>query len=166
MLHFAELVSLLEEHKYNTQGFDEAALDRIAPSPDDFSTAREIEYAFEIIVEHQRGMKLFGIPLFSGKLLLPILDPPEFLRLGGSKVILPHGSKDNYPLPGLDWKWAWERWYILMLNDVDECGWLYLLFWRIGSCWHGKYYFGDFVRKRLWVRLRKRPVEDEQEESS
>lgn len=123
------------------------------------------ELAFDVIVENQRGMKLFGIPLFSGKSLFPLVDPSLFERVEGTKVLLNHDSISNYPLPDLDWVWVWDLWHVLMANDVDELGWVYLikfLSWLLH--WHGKYYFGDFVRRRLWVRLRKRTGKEEIDE--
>lgn len=150
MASIDELLVVLEEHKFDTLGFQNFAEGNLKAS-DPLQ-----EYKFEILVESQRGAKLFGIPLFSGRSLLPVVDPPENLRLNGQAVLLPNGSKENYPLPGLDWLWSWRLWHVMMLHDVDEAGWTYRLFWRPGAKAHGKYYFGDFVRRRLWIRMRQR----------
>lgn len=131
--------------------------------PDDY------EARFDVVVENQRGLKLFGIGLFSRKSLFPLVDPSPYTRLDGSKVTLPLDTLESYPIPDLGWEWRWPRWYVLMQEDVDESGWMYLsLFWSMNSRWHGKYYFGDFVRRRLWVRVRSRKIDntkDDVEES-
>lgn len=114
------------------------------------------EYKIDTLVENQRGIKVFGTALFSSKSLIPLLDPSVYLRLDGRRVKLPYDSLDNYVLPDFDWKWTWSVWYVLMLNDTDELGWLYLGIW--GKRWHGKYHFGDCVRKRVWLRMRERCV--------
>lgn len=149
MDNYHVLVELLEANNFGTMGLDDMLRGH---------GARDEGLVFEcdVIVENQRGIKFFGIPLFSRKSLIPLLDPPAYQRLDGSKVLLSFDAIDNYPLPDLDWTWAWTLWYVLMLNDVDELGWMYLLcFWWLLN-WHGKYYFGDFSRKRLWARLRSR----------
>lgn len=150
MSNYKQLIELLQEHKYDTAGFRDNFCDYLP-----HETELSENHFFDVIVEHQRGFKWFGIPLFSSKSLLPLLDPPTYLRLDGGKILLANDSLNNYVLPDLDWSWVWDLWYILMLADVDEQGWLYSLFWRFNSQWHGKYYFGDFVRKRLWIRLRR-----------
>lgn len=114
----------------------------------------DAEYAFDIVVENQRGLKLFGVAHYSHKSLFPVIDPPPYQRLDGLTVLLNYNSISNYPLPDLGWLWAWEQWYVLMLNDVDESGWVYLFMFAKWSRWHGKYYWGDYVRRRLWVRMR------------
>lgn len=153
MTDLKPLAELLQKHNFSTDGFENAI------QSSDVKGANT-EHAFDVIIENQRGIKLLGIPLFSGKSLLPLVDPPRYQRLDGVKVTLPHESMANYPLPGVDWTWSWSLWYVLMLHDVDEIGWVYAPFWKPGSCWHGKYSFGDFVRRRLWVRRRHRERTD------
>lgn len=151
MDNYEHLISLLEANNFNTQSLSSVLSMHVLPEDD------TIDIAFDVIIENQRGLKLFGIPLFSRKSLIPFLDPPLFQRLDGLKVSLSLGKIENYPLPDFGWQWSWHQWYVLMLNDVDELGWVYLLiFLRLRLRWHGKYYFGDFVRRRLWVRMLQR----------
>lgn len=115
-------------------------------------------YDFDFVVENQRGMKFFGIPLFSDKSLLPFVDPLSYQLLNGKDVLLNYDNLENYPLPDLRWRWCWSLWYILMIDDVDDQGWIYLhLLFRNRGHWKGKYYFGNFVRRRVWVRMRHQP---------
>lgn len=140
-------------------GFDPSGLE-MALEGHDFRDENDHEYAFQFIVENQRGMKFFGIPCFNRKSLIPVIDPPQYTRVDGSRVTLSDDHIENYPLPDLGWHWGWDQWYVLMLNDVDEQGWMYLsIVFRRGLHWHGKYNFGNFVRRRLWVRLRVRSLE-------
>ncbi|ODV76818.1 sporulation-specific protein 73, partial [Suhomyces tanzawaensis NRRL Y-17324] len=119
-----------------------------------------LDIQFDFVIENQRGMKFFGIPLFSNKTLLPLLDPPNYQLLHMKPIVLSENSIVNYPLPDLDWKWTWDSWYILMYNDVDDQGWVYsnIVFNKTlsDSTWKGKYYTGNFVRRRIWVRMRER----------
>lgn len=155
---FEPLKDLLRSNGFDPTGID-TALEDFQPSSD-----VAVEHAFQFIVENQRGMKFFGIPCFNRKLLIPGLDPPQYTRIDGSKVKLSDDRIGHYPLPDLGWKWAWDLWYVLMLNDVDEQGWKYLgLVFRKRLHWHGKYYLGNFVRRRLWVRLRVREVQSDSE---
>ncbi|OBA21009.1 hypothetical protein METBIDRAFT_41268 [Metschnikowia bicuspidata var. bicuspidata NRRL YB-4993] len=155
MSNLDQLVELLNKNNFKTRGFEQLLKEDYAPAGPAGSAAN-FEHAFDVIVENQRGVKLLGIPLFSGKSLLPLMDPPMYQRLDGVKVTLAHEAMANYPLPGVDWHWSWALWYVLMLYDVDESGWLYLTFWRPTSSWHGRYHVSDFVRRRLWVRRRHR----------
>ncbi|ODV66369.1 hypothetical protein HYPBUDRAFT_90278, partial [Hyphopichia burtonii NRRL Y-1933] len=112
-------------------------------------------YDFDFIIENQRGMKVFGIPLFSNKSLLPFIDPSNYQHINGKTILLNYNKIENYPLPDLAWKWGWSNWYIYMVHDVDDQGWIYssLIFnWKFN--WKGKYYFGNFIRRRIWIRLR------------
>ena len=43
-----------------------------------------------------------------------------------------------------------------MFNDVDPHGWMYSNVFFQCAKWKGKYYFGNTVRKRVWIRLRKK----------
>lgn len=118
----------------------------------------DLEYKYDIIIENQRGMKFFGIPLFSKNSLLPF-DPSNYQLINGKNLKLINNSINNYPLPDLNWVWHWKTWYILMINDVDDQGWIYSRFYFNSHHWKGKYYFGNFIRRRIWVRLRTRQVE-------
>ena len=53
-------------------------------------------YQFDFIIEHERGIKLFGIPLFSHKSLWPIIDPSHYQSINGKKLSIPI-SLENYP---------------------------------------------------------------------
>lgn len=154
MSSYTQFVDNLHAYGFNFTGLDSMLQGQISPEPG-------MEYAFQFIVENQRGMKVFGIPMFNGKSLIPGIDPPPYLRVDGTRVNLSDNTIENYPLPDLNWRWAWELWYVLMLNDVDESGWLYLsVFFRKGLHWHGKCFVGNFVRRRLWLRMRVRKVEE------
>lgn len=161
MAHYDKLIALLKQNDFNTDAFGPTLLESVLPHYD-APAAKNLEVTFELIIENQRGVKLCGIPMFSKNSLFPHLDPPPFQRLDGLKVVLSLGKIENYPLPDLGWRWTWHKWYVLMLDDVDDLGWVYLLiFLRMWLKWHGTYYFGDFVRRRVWVRMRQR-VEDEE----
>lgn len=148
---YQELVDQLKANHFNTTNLDSVLTLHILPEND------QLDITLELIIENQRGLKLFGIPLFSSNILFPLVDPPPFQRLDGLRVSLALNAIANYPLPDLGWQWGWDQWYVLMLADVDEQGWVYLLmFLWLGHRWHGKYYFADFVRRRLWVRMRQR----------
>lgn len=150
---FDKLAEHLRAHGFNPLGI-EGALST-------YEYPEHGEYAFQFIVENQRGMKFFGIPCFNKKSLIPLIDPPQYTRVDGSRVTVSEDRIENYPLPDLGWRWGWDLWYVSMLNDVDEQGWLYLsIIFRKGLHWHGKYSIGNFIRRRLWVRLRIRHFEE------
>ncbi|ODQ80069.1 hypothetical protein BABINDRAFT_28536, partial [Babjeviella inositovora NRRL Y-12698] len=112
---------------------------------------------YDFVVENQRGMTLFGIPMFSKHSLLEPLDPPSYQSVNTNNDVLQGYHRailELYPLPDLLWDWAWDSWCILMNNDVDDQGWIYLRFFFQSSLWHGKSKLGNFVRRRIWVRLR------------
>ncbi|KAI9317884.1 hypothetical protein BX666DRAFT_1932415 [Dichotomocladium elegans] len=61
-----------------------------------------------------------------------------------------------YQLPDPAWQWVSKEWMVDMSGDVDEAGWQYALKFH-GAVWHGNYkHFRSFVRRRRWVRLRRR----------
>lgn len=63
---------------------------------------------------------------------------------------------ENYQLPDPTWEWVSKEWMIDMTGDVDEAGWQYALKFH-GAVWHGNYkHFRSFVRRRRWLRLRRR----------
>lgn len=61
----------------------------------------ELDETKDIIVENQRGIKLFGVPFYSSNFLLPGMDPPNFQLLisncdkDGGRVI----DKSIIPIP-------------------------------------------------------------------
>ncbi|CAO3629281.1 unnamed protein product [Mucor fragilis] len=69
---------------------------------------------------------------------------------------------ENYQLPDPTWQWVSKDWMIDMTEDVDEAGWQYALKFH-GAVWHGNYkHFRSFVRRRRWIRLRHRPLNNQQ----
>ena len=105
----------------------------------------------DILYENQRGWFFCGIPLYSGKSLLPI-DPPSWqtgaFRDSPVNII-------NAQLPDPSWGWAWRRWYVDMSYDVDEEGWQYSFSFPKQYAWHGNHpWFHSFVRRRRWLRKR------------
>ena len=68
----------------------------------------------------------------------------------------------NAQVPDPCWEWAWPSWYVDMSHDVDEEGWEYSF--SFGSPpyrsygWHGsqKPWWHAFVRRRRWIRMRRR----------
>ncbi|KAG7748834.1 hypothetical protein KL911_002210 [Ogataea haglerorum] len=110
----------------------------------------EDTYKYEVIIENQRGATVLGMPLYSRESLLYPLDPPKFQTLKGHAIT----SLSLYPLPSRSWRWSWNNWFILMIQDVDQEGWVYSKV-RFGSSkWKGIGRFGNFVRRRVWVRKR------------
>lgn len=127
---------------------------------DNLQQLPNFEYKIELIIENQRGLKFFGIPLFSNNSLLPIVDPSSFQLLNGENLKLIDNKLDNLPLPDLNWQWDWNDWYVLMLDDVDDQGWIYSKIFFNSHHWKGKYYFGNFIRRRVWMRLRRRQAQN------
>ncbi|KAG7191961.1 uncharacterized protein KQ657_002567 [Scheffersomyces spartinae] len=111
------------------------------------------EYRLELVVENQRGMKVLGIPLYSGKTLIPKMDPTNFQQLSGDNLYL-LGDLSQFPLSDFGWEWTWPEWYVLMASDVDEEGWVYSRLFFASKHWKGKHYMGHFIRRRVWIRLR------------
>ncbi|KAJ1963164.1 hypothetical protein GGI12_002219 [Dipsacomyces acuminosporus] len=62
----------------------------------------------------------------------------------------------SYQLPDPSWQWVSPRWLIDMTLDVDDDGWQYSTRFSAGR-WRGKHSATkSFVRRRRWVRLRRR----------
>ncbi|CUM65500.1 uncharacterized protein PRCAT00003145001 [Priceomyces carsonii] len=116
------------------------------------------EVNLEFIIENQRGMKFFGIPLFSEESLVPLIDPSSYQTLKGTNMLLSYNDLNNYALPDLDWEWSWPNWYVLMFDDVDDQGWIYSKMFFSNRHWKGKYHLGNFVRRRVWIRMRNKKV--------
>ncbi|RKP25254.1 hypothetical protein SYNPS1DRAFT_29009 [Syncephalis pseudoplumigaleata] len=103
------------------------------------SLSSETMYEFESVYENQRGMFVFGVPKFSAKIYV---SP----------------NLNSYQLPDPNWEWAHPEWTVDMSYDVDEEGWEYA-FHFYNSYWHGAYdAMRSFVRRRRWVRLRRRRI--------
>ncbi|KAF5093132.1 hypothetical protein D0Z00_004230 [Geotrichum galactomycetum] len=117
---------------------------------------KEEEFA-EVLIENQRGWFLFGFPFFSANTLFP-LDPSPW-TCGPAGATTAPGDISSFPLPAPGWEWAWSRWYIDMGYDVDDQGWSYSFNFGSNSRWHGSHvWFHSFVRRRRWIRLRRRQL--------
>ncbi|KAI9228727.1 MAG: hypothetical protein DHS80DRAFT_30544 [Piptocephalis tieghemiana] len=113
---------------------------------------KEGSYAYDIVYENQRGAFVFGSAKFSAK-MLNLLDPPAW-----SDVRNRFSASDLSSLqpPDPTWEWVHPEWRVDMTGDVDAEGWSYAFNFR-ASEWHGDYrMFRSFVRRRKWIRLRKR----------
>ncbi|EMG46000.1 hypothetical protein G210_3768 [Candida maltosa Xu316] len=73
------------------------------------SIASSTPYQFDFIIENERGIKLFGIPLYSHKSLLPLIDPSNYQTINGKKLSITYSNLENYPLPDFDWQWVWDH---------------------------------------------------------
>ena len=105
--------------------------------------------SYEIIVENQRGATVFGSKYYSKESVLYPLDPPKYQTLKGENL----SDLSMYPEPSYNWKWSWNQWHVMMINDVDEEGWIYSKL-RFGSYhWTGVGKFGNFARRRIWIRM-------------
>lgn len=107
----------------------------------------------DIVVENQRGFTILGYPIFSSKLLIPRVDPPQFEIWSQENKHTEIGlGTEFYPLD-LETDTKKYKWFVAMEHrgqyDIDDQGWSYS--WHFGSKrWKGK---NGFVRKRVWVRL-------------
>ncbi|KAK9476323.1 hypothetical protein V1514DRAFT_298662 [Lipomyces japonicus] len=111
--------------------------------------------AFDVLYENQRGFFFFGTPLFSGKGLLNF-DPPSWVD---SDYKYSPVDISSAPVPDPSWEWVWKTWYIDMTADVDAEGWAYSIGFQTRN-WHAAHvWFYSFVRRRRWIRKRKRIVE-------
>lgn len=128
----------------------------------DSSDPNEKSVKYEIIIENQRGATLFGSKMFCKQSVLYPLDPPKYQTLTGQNLT----SLAMYPEPGNNWRWCWKKWHVIMIKDVDEEGWIYSTI-RFGSYnWTGVGKFGNFVRRRIWVRMVERVHTDDNISSS
>ncbi|KAK7207222.1 meiotically up-regulated gene 65 protein, partial [Myxozyma melibiosi] len=116
--------------------------------------------AYDVLYENQRGLFMFGQPFFSSQGLLQV-DPPAWVdadfRYSPFDIL-------STPLPDPSWEWVWRTWYIDMTYDVDDQGWSYSFTFPSRS-WHGSHvWFHGFVRRRRWIRKRRRVKDDGSEE--
>ncbi|KAK9487835.1 hypothetical protein V1527DRAFT_507905 [Lipomyces starkeyi] len=119
-----------------------------------FSSDPNVKY--DILYENQRGFFAFGNPLFSSKGLLNY-DPSPWVDADYK-----YSPVDilSAPVPDPSWEWVWRTWYIDMTYDVDDQGWSYSLSFTSDK-WHGAHvWFHSFVRRRRWIRKRRRLVAD------
>ncbi|KAL9053722.1 MAG: hypothetical protein Q9162_004596 [Coniocarpon cinnabarinum] len=111
------------------------------------------DVVLDILYENQRGAWFFGLPLFSSASLLNF-DPAPWCNAHGKPSPV---NVTNAQTPDPSWQWAWPTWYVDMSADVDEEGWQYSLGFRKGRAWHGTHpWFHSFVRRRRWVRMRRK----------
>jgi hypothetical protein len=118
---------------------------------------QEKDTVVDVLYENQRGAFLFGVPKYSSSSLLPT-DPKPWQNADfrTSPVDI-----RNAQVPDPSWEWSWKSWYVDMSRDVDEEGWEYS-FAFVGHggrafAWHGTHpWFHSFVRRRRWLRVRKR----------
>lgn len=107
----------------------------------------------DVLYENQRGWFLFGTPRYSAATLLPC--DPRAWQNGDFRTSPVDIRNAQVPDPG--WEWAWKSWYVDMSRDVDEEGWEYSAFFRVGFNWHGNHpWASSWVRRRRWVRMRRR----------
>jgi len=105
-----------------------------------------------LLYENQRGLFIFGLPKFSSKALNQV-DPNSWTD---EKQKYSPMDIHNYQLPDPTWEWVYKEWMIDMSGDVDEEGWEYAFNFH-NSSWHGCYQpFRSFVRRRRWIRLRRK----------
>ena len=105
----------------------------------------------DILYENQRGLFLFGYPLYSSRSLLNF-DPAAW-----TNAQFKYSAVDilNAQVPDPTWIWSWKRWYVDMTGDVDEQGWQYSLTFGKSFSWHGTHpWFHSLVRRRRWLRKR------------
>ncbi|KAK9236258.1 hypothetical protein V1525DRAFT_407501 [Lipomyces kononenkoae] len=115
-----------------------------------FSSDPNVKY--DILYENQRGFFAFGTPFFSSASLLHY-DPSPWVD--GDYKYSPVDIL-SAPVPDPSWEWVWRTWYIDMTYDVDDQGWSYSLSFTSDK-WHGAHvWFHAFVRRRRWIRKRRR----------
>lgn len=99
----------------------------------------------EFVWENQRGSLR---QTFSNQSLLPT-DPLPWCDDNGK-------YKPDYKhleLPDPTWEWATE-WSPAVTKDTDIHGWMYAFNW--GTSWSSTCSSGMYVRRRKWVRLRRK----------
>ncbi|KAH3687350.1 hypothetical protein WICPIJ_001627 [Wickerhamomyces pijperi] len=102
--------------------------------------------SYELIMESQSGLTLFGINFFSS-----LFIPAKFQSINEKN----YSNLKTIPFDDLNSSWIWKSWYIVMLNDVDDKGWCYSYKLNAKN-WSGKFRFRGlrFFRRRLWMRLK------------
>ncbi|GAA5856888.1 hypothetical protein JCM8547_008446 [Rhodosporidiobolus lusitaniae] len=129
------------------QAFDEQVAEalRLAGMYDEEKEKVEVD----VLMEHQRGLVVFGLPKFSSAALLQ-MDPFEWTD--GSLRPSPFTPHD-YPCPPY-WHWRDSEFMVDMSGDKDEEGWSYAVRFR-SRFWRGEAVFPyACVRRRRWVRTR------------
>ncbi|KAI9295195.1 hypothetical protein K502DRAFT_365198 [Neoconidiobolus thromboides FSU 785] len=110
---------------------------------------------YDILYENQRGFYILGIPKYSANLLNP-MDPPGWCDRNCKGIPV---DIYTYPLPDPTWEWVDDKWMIDMSGDVDPHGWQYAFHFK-NHTWRGETKaFHNFVRRRRWIRLRRKKQE-------
>ena len=127
------------------------ALERLHIRPRQAGKAKNSESIVDILYENQRGLFIFGYPLYSSKSLLNF-DPGAWTDAESRDKAV---DIRNAQVPDPTWMWSWKRWYVDMSGDVDEQGWEYSLIFGKTFSWHGTHpWFHSAVRRRRWLRKR------------
>ncbi|KAJ2775009.1 hypothetical protein IWQ56_000306 [Coemansia nantahalensis] len=83
------------------------------------------------------------------------MDPPPWCD-AAMRLTLP--NVHSFQLPDPSWEWVSPRWLIDMTLDVDDDGWQYASRFAASTTWHSRHSASrSFVRRRRWLRLRRRP---------
>jgi len=106
----------------------------------------------EEVWENQRGTVLMGGPRFSANSLLPT-DRGHWSDESGNQKI----EKDKLQLPTPEWEWVEPNWIIDTRGDVDADGWQYAFNFGLFP-WSKNCTVMSYVRRRKWIRSRKRMV--------
>ncbi|KAL9085808.1 MAG: hypothetical protein Q9165_007440 [Trypethelium subeluteriae] len=104
-----------------------------------------------------------------------VIDQPKTQPSPSANSKSPHQKRAHQPLlrpspvditnaqvPDPCWEWGWPSWYVDMAHDVDEEGWEYSFSFGTPPYrsygWHGsqKPWWHAFVRRRRWIRMRRR----------
>lgn len=127
------------------------ALERLHIRAKKAGKSTDTQSTVDILYENQRGLFLFGYPLYSSRSLLNF-DPAAW-----TNAQFKYSAVDilNAQVPNPTWMWSWKRWYVDMSGDVDEQGWQYSLTFGKSFSWHGTHpWFHSAVRRRRWLRKR------------
>ncbi|EDO16145.1 hypothetical protein Kpol_1070p28 [Vanderwaltozyma polyspora DSM 70294] len=122
----------------------------------------------EVIIENERGISVLGYPLFSSKLLVPQLDPPQFqlynklqnnlVSIVINRLNIVTSIEKIFPLNLNENNHNYHstdncKWFVLMdyngTLDSDDQGWFYS--WNFNNNrWKSK---NGIVRRRIWIRM-------------
>jgi len=145
---------LSDQNKELKDELDEArtTIDRLSGKPMIY------EYKIEEIFENQRRKTLFNN--YSEKDLFGLMDlrGPWCDEKGN-----PIPNKEEFPGPGPDWEWV-EDWKVDLQSEkgqTDEEGWEYA-FNFIGAGWHEKSAANTYVRRRRWIRSKRKALDPDQ----